>query len=144
MTIVTGAVAFVAVLRAWALLRLLRRFPPGSGRSLSLLLAMRGSPAALHALIPGPCINPIKLDHHIKTLKAQVILGCRERARYHIRCDTIYYYGSYATSVVGAGGYGNVLTRRMAKLDKWALNIVGGVVLPLTMAAEDEEARLAQ
>jgi hypothetical protein len=40
-----------------------------------------------------------------------------------------------------SGGYGNVLTRRMGKLDKWALNIVGGVVLPLTMAAEDEEAR---
>ncbi len=51
MTIMTGAAAAVAVVRAWALLRLLRRFPPGSGRSLSLLLAMRGPRCALRC----PC-----------------------------------------------------------------------------------------
>ncbi len=37
------------------------------------------------------------------------------------------------------GGYGTTLRQRMPKLDKWALNVVGGLVLPLTMAAEDEE-----
>lgn len=77
---VTAAAGALAAVRAVAFLRLLHSFPPGSGRALSLLMAMRG--------------------------------GAAKRVR-----------------------------RDMPRLDQLALTVIGGLVLPLTMAAEDEEVR---
>ena len=80
---VTGVVTAAGVLaavRAVAFLRLLRSFPPGSGRALSLLMAMRG--------------------------------GAAQKVR-----------------------------QEMPRPDQLALTVIGGLVLPLSMAADDEEVR---
>ena len=124
-TIMTGAAAGVAVVRAWALLRLLRRFPPGSGRSLSLLLAMRG-PRCVSCCLRGAW-RAVSLPGQERPGRMAKHKICR-----HTEQRNAWFH---------TGGYGNVLRQRMPKLDKWALNVVGGLVLPLTMAAEDEEVR---
>lgn len=75
---VTAALALLAIARATAFFHMLRKWPPGSGRSLTLLMAMRG-------------------------------------------------------------GYGKKMRQEMPQADQIAISIIGGLVLPLTMAAEDDE-----
>ena len=52
LALVTAGAGILAVVRAAAFLRLLRSYPPGSGRSLSLLMAMRGGYAKKVCLKP--------------------------------------------------------------------------------------------
>ena len=40
------------------------------------------------------------------------------------------------------GGYGKKMRQEMPQADQIAISIIGGLVLPLTMAAEDDEVSL--